>query len=190
MHFDFKPHVTHLNIPVQVWHLQSLDSSVKPTAAAESRCDHDPVLLQATGLAESRESGALQHPTAAGIRMQLPDLSKMASLTALNLSDNRLTRVPPSLAKLTSLRFLDLSCNQDLQVRHHYAALQADTSILETGRQSEMVFTTTNFIFSGVLSENTGWWPSLDSQRLSLQAGRLAIWCTCPSILNIQQAIA
>ena len=49
--------------------------------------------------------------------MHLPDLSRLSSLTALNLSDNRLTRVPPMLAKLKQLRMLDMSCNQELQVR-------------------------------------------------------------------------
>ena len=49
--------------------------------------------------------------------MHLPDLSKLTNLTALNLSDNRLTRVPPVLSKLKQLRLLDLSCNQELQVR-------------------------------------------------------------------------
>ena len=72
--------------------------------------------MQATGLAEHRESGA-PVPTAVAIRMHLPDLSKLTSLTALNLSDNRLTRVPPVLSKLKQLRFLDLNCNQELQVR-------------------------------------------------------------------------
>lgn len=73
------------------------------------------LLLQATGLAEHRESGA--PPTAVGIRMHLPDLSRLSSLTALNLSDNRLTRMPPMLAKLKQMRMLDMSCNQELQVR-------------------------------------------------------------------------
>lgn len=49
--------------------------------------------------------------------MHLPDLSRLSSLTALNLSDNRLTRVPAMLAKLKQLRMLDMSCNQELQVR-------------------------------------------------------------------------
>lgn len=73
------------------------------------------LLLQATGLAEHRESGA--PATAVGIRMHLPDLSRLSSLTALNLSDNRLTRMPPMLAKLKQMRMLDMSCNQELQVR-------------------------------------------------------------------------
>lgn len=72
-------------------------------------------IMQATGLAEHRDSGAPM-PTAAAIRMHLPDLSKLTNLTALNLSDNRLSRVPPVLSKLKQLRFLDLSCNQELQV--------------------------------------------------------------------------
>ena len=48
--------------------------------------------------------------------MYLPDLAKLTNLTALNLSDNRLTRVPPVLSKLKQLQFLDLSCNSELQV--------------------------------------------------------------------------
>ncbi len=67
-------------------------------------------------MAEHRDSGA-PLPAAVAIRMHLPDLSKLTNLTALNLSDNRLTRVPPVLSKLKQLRFLDLSCNQELQVR-------------------------------------------------------------------------
>lgn len=72
-------------------------------------------VLQATGLAEHRESGA-PAPTAAGIRMHLPDVSRLSRLTALNLSDNRLTRVPPMIGKLKQLQMLDLSCNQEMQV--------------------------------------------------------------------------
>lgn len=74
------------------------------------------VMLQATGLAEHRDSGA-PALTAAAIRMHLPDLSRLSRLTALNLSDNRLTRVPPVIGKLKQLKLLDLSCNQELQVR-------------------------------------------------------------------------
>lgn len=81
------------------------------------------MLLQATGLAEQWEAGAAA-PTAVGIRMHLPDLSRLSSLTALNLSDNRLVRVPPMLAKLQQLRMLDMSCNQELQVRQLQPALQ------------------------------------------------------------------
>lgn len=74
------------------------------------------LMLQATGLAEHRDSGA-PAPSAAAIRMHLPDLSRLSRLTALNLSDNRLTRVPPMIGKLKQLKMLDLSCNQELQVR-------------------------------------------------------------------------
>ena len=73
------------------------------------------MVLQGTGLAEHRDSGA-PAPIAAGIRMHLPDLSRLSRLTALNLSDNRLTRVPPVIGKLKQLQMLDLSCNQELQV--------------------------------------------------------------------------
>ncbi len=78
--------------------------------------------LSATGLAEHRDSGA-PLPAAVAIRMHLPDLSKLTNLTALNLSDNRLTRVPPVLAKLKQLHYLDLSCNQELQVNHRLGAV-------------------------------------------------------------------
>ncbi|DBA87081.1 hypothetical protein WJX79_000451 [Trebouxia sp. C0005] len=80
--------------------------------------------LSATGLAEHRDSGA-PLPSAVAIRMHLPDLSKLTNLTALNLSDNRLTRVPPVLSKLKQLRFLDLSCNQELQVQSPLTVLQS-----------------------------------------------------------------
>ncbi|DBA80730.1 hypothetical protein WJX77_008398 [Trebouxia sp. C0004] len=80
--------------------------------------------LSATGLAEHRDSGA-PLPAAVAIRMHLPDLSKLTNLTALNLSDNRLTRVPPVLSKLKQLRFLDLSCNQELQVLSPLTVLQS-----------------------------------------------------------------
>ena len=92
-------------------------SLVTPHACKQDPCGWPCLCLnQATGLAESRESGA-PPPTAVAVRMQLPDLSNLTNLTALNLSDNRLTRVPPVLAKLKQLSYLDLSCNQELQVR-------------------------------------------------------------------------
>ncbi|KAL3155844.1 hypothetical protein ABBQ32_012854 [Trebouxia sp. C0010 RCD-2024] len=80
--------------------------------------------LSATGLAEHRDSGA-PAPSAAAIRMHLPDLSRLSRLTALNLSDNRLTRVPPMIGKLKQLKMLDLSCNQELQVASPLTTLQA-----------------------------------------------------------------
>ena len=73
------------------------------------------VRLQAAGLMEHREAAA-PIPSAVGLRKHLPDLSKLTNLTALNLSDNSLTRVPPVLCKLQKLQYLDLSCNAALQV--------------------------------------------------------------------------
>ena len=72
-------------------------------------------MLQAAGLAEHREGGP-PVVSAVGIRKHLPDLSKLTNLTALNLSDNCLPRVPPVLFKLKKLQFLDLSCNAEMQV--------------------------------------------------------------------------
>lgn len=68
--------------------------------------------MQAAGLME--HSSAV--PSAVGLRKHLPDLSKLTNLTALNLSDNCLTWVPPVLCKLKKLQYLDLSCNAALQV--------------------------------------------------------------------------
>jgi hypothetical protein len=56
-------------------------------------------------------------PAVAPPRSRLPDLSALVHLTALNLSDNALTAIPPAIlaGRLPALRHLDLSANPLLQ---------------------------------------------------------------------------
>ncbi|KAK9784699.1 hypothetical protein WJX73_004775 [Symbiochloris irregularis] len=58
------------------------------------------------------------------LRKGLPrTVFSLSGLTALNLADNALSRVPPQISKLVSLQFLDLSGNARLQVTAPLTAL-------------------------------------------------------------------
>lgn len=56
---------------------------------------------------------------------QLPDLSPLGRLRALNLADNNLGALPPCLLKLTALEVLDLSGNFFLEAPHPLTQLLA-----------------------------------------------------------------
>lgn len=64
---------------------------------------------------ELREEPYEWEGASSGVRA-LPDIWRLPSLAALQLSGNLLTRMPPSITSLSSLRFLDLSHNPLLKV--------------------------------------------------------------------------
>ena len=64
----------------------------------------------------------------------LPNLEPLCSLTALNLSENRLTTIPASLTRLTDLRYIDLATNRGLKARLYsfyvvFGAILADVEL-------------------------------------------------------------
>jgi hypothetical protein len=73
--------------------------------------------VQSLALDETGTPLSMAPPLPATPRRRLPDLAPLTALTALNLADNCLTRVPAALAALPRMRFVDLSNNPNLQVR-------------------------------------------------------------------------
>jgi hypothetical protein len=65
-----------------------------------------PCTAQSMNLCEASASG----------QSGIPKLDQLTNLTAINLSENSLTKVPTCLGKLGSLRFLDVSMNPMLWV--------------------------------------------------------------------------
>ena len=85
----------------QSLHVKTILCMMKGRQADECPCN-----AQSMNLCETSTSG----------QSGIPKLDQLTNLTALNLSENSLTKVPACLGKLGSLRFLDVSMNPMLWV--------------------------------------------------------------------------